>query len=198
LIAAKDSAWRRYAVLGPPSWSASCAPSSEIGASGPPYLEFARAGKARLHARTLRCGGPHLWAAKLDLQVEQHCVRWSPEAIEEALEPFLAGRETWASREEFAAAGLMPLYYAIRRHGGFAHWAERFGLRYGKGHRYLWPPERIERELRRLAKGGAFPSSAQMREAGLNSLYEAIRREGGAARWADRLGLPLEPERSNQ
>jgi hypothetical protein len=34
-----------------------------------------------------------------------------------------------------------------------------------------------------------------MREAGLNSLYEAVRRDGGAAKWADRLGLTLEPGR---
>ncbi len=161
----------------------------------PTYLEFARAGKARLYAQAMDCGGLHFWAAKLDLRAPQNFVRWTPEAVESALRLFLAGRETWASKEEFEAAGLMPLYYAADKHGGFAHWAERFGLYYRKGHRYLWPPARMERELRRLAKGGSFPTCAQMREAGLNSLYLAVRREGGAAKWADRLGLTLEPQR---
>ena len=53
-----------------------------------------------------------------------------------------------------------------------------------------WDDDRIRRELDALVAGsGRFPSIKQFEEAGVRSLYEAIRRHGGSVEWADRLGI---------
>jgi hypothetical protein len=62
-----------------------------------------------------------------------------------------------------------------------------------------WPQERIANDLRRLTKGrGDFPSKAEFHEAGLRSLYDAICKYGGTARWAAQLGLSTSTSRQNR
>jgi Fic family protein len=58
------------------------------------------------------------------------------------------------------------------------------------GHHRRWTDERIRAELRDFARGRTdFPSVQEFKDAGLQQLYEAIARYGGAARWASELGL---------
>jgi DNA invertase Pin-like site-specific DNA recombinase len=162
----------------------------------PDYLEFAAAGRGRLHAQVLLWGGPYYWSAKFGLQIWDKAVVWSEDRVEAALAPFLAGHQHWPPRGTFEEAGLHRVYVAAQQHGGIAHWAKRFGLAYRAGRRYPWPPERIEREVLRVSgDSGEFPSHRELREKGPKGLAEGIRREGGTIHWADRLGLRLSPER---
>lgn len=53
-----------------------------------------------------------------------------------------------------------------------------------------WTPARIESELRTLVgDGDRFPSIKQFEAAGRRDLYNAIQRNGGSRRWAERLGI---------
>jgi DNA invertase Pin-like site-specific DNA recombinase len=161
----------------------------------PAYPEFARAGRGRLYHQVLRCGGPHHWGRKLGVTVPEHRPRWTPETLEGALTPFLRDRQHWPTKEEFEAAELGGLYTALVKERGLAHWAAHFGLTYRAGYRYQWPSERIELELSQTATDGEFPTRRQLRAAGLSSLYEAIRLNGGVIAWAARLKLHLAPDR---
>lgn len=63
-------------------------------------------------------------------------------------------------------------------------WEER------RGRKRKWTDERIESELRELCHSRKrWPSIAEFRAEGKMSLYEAVRRYGGAASWAERIGL---------
>jgi DNA invertase Pin-like site-specific DNA recombinase len=156
----------------------------------PLYLDFAKAGKARLHAQVMCWGGPYYWAPKLGVGVPKETVRWTEAAIVGALGPVLEGREQWPATEEFTEAGLAPLYHAIRTHRGVAHWAQRFGLLY----KDLWPEQRIEAKLREFTKGReVFPGRDEFREAGEGTLYNAMHRRQGSRYWAARLGLAPRP-----
>jgi Fic family protein len=53
---------------------------------------------------------------------------WNDTRIEQELREFLAGRGSWPTQQEFAAAGKGPLYTAASRHGGLARWRRMFGL----------------------------------------------------------------------
>jgi len=161
----------------------------------PPYVEFAQAGRGRLYARVLASGGPYYWAGKLRMTVPPNAARWNQEAIDGTLRRFLKGRTKWPGKAEFEAAGLLRLYDALKKRGGFARWAARFGLPYRRREAYRWQAERIERELMRVAQNGEFPTRRQLRGAGLGGLYEAIRRDGGVIHWSERLGLSLAPDR---
>jgi DNA invertase Pin-like site-specific DNA recombinase len=162
----------------------------------PPYLEFAKAGCGRLHAQALLWGGPYFWGPRLGVRVPGETVRWSEPVIRGALAPFLEGRRYWPQRADFEQAGLLALYHAMRDHHGLDHWARRFGFAYRRAHKFVWTDGQIEYELGRLSNGsGELPTRTQMREAGFNTLYEAVKREGGLAYWAERLGLSLSARR---
>ena len=53
---------------------------------------------------------------------------WTDDRIEEELKAFCDGRAGWPSVADFRRAGKMPLYEAVRRHGGSKHWAKKVGL----------------------------------------------------------------------
>jgi cell filamentation protein, protein adenylyltransferase len=58
------------------------------------------------------------------------------------------------------------------------------------GRRREWTDDRIERQLKEFCRGRAdWPSVADFRRADMMPLYEAIRRYGGRALWARRVGL---------
>jgi DNA invertase Pin-like site-specific DNA recombinase len=136
----------------------------------PSYLEFARPGHARLHAQVMAWGGPYYWAHRLELSISSWTVRWNHQNVEGALAAFLQGRRKWPSVTKFKAAGLNALYDAVRGHGGFAFWAERFGLPHeprNDSPRRVWSPQRIERELRAfLSDREFFPTKATFFEEG--------------------------------
>ena len=60
----------------------------------PVYLEFALAGRARLHHQAWAWGGPYYWAQKLGLKVGEGQVKWTDLRVCDALRPLLrsAGR----------------------------------------------------------------------------------------------------------
>jgi DNA invertase Pin-like site-specific DNA recombinase len=159
----------------------------------PTYIEFAKAGRARLHAQMMAWGGPHHWGNRLGIAVPRGAVRWTPQRLRGALAPLLEDRTIWPRRSEFLEAGIRPLYEAVNNNGGFAHWAEQFGLVYESPNgRTKWPKKRVERELRDFLVGrSVFPIKGEFKQAGLERLYRAMLTHGGRAYWAEQLGVRL-------
>ena len=159
----------------------------------PTYIEFAKAGRARLHAQVLAWGGPYYWGNRLGIEVPRCAVRWTPQRLRGALAPLLDGRTVWPRRSDFLAAGFRPLYEAVNNNGGFAHWAEQFDLSYESPNgRTKWPKKRIERELRDFLVGRTvFPSKGDFKQAGLEPLYRAMLAHGGRSYWAEQLSVEL-------
>ena len=158
----------------------------------PTYLEFAGAGRARLHAQVYRYGGPYYWGQRLGVKIRPSSVRWSQARVRDALAPFLAGKERWPTRREFTAAGLSAVRDAAINRGGIAHWAEQFELPHASRPRRRWPPEQIEAQLKRLIdEREFFPSRDEFIAADLDKLYGAVLRHGGIPYWASRLGLTV-------
>jgi DNA invertase Pin-like site-specific DNA recombinase len=159
----------------------------------PTYVEFAKAGRARLHAQMMAWGGPYHWGNRLEIAVPRGAVRWTPQRLHGALAPLLEGRTIWPRRSEFLEAGVGPLYAAVNNNGGLVHWAEQFGLVYESPNgRTKWPKQRVERELRDFLSGRAvFPVKGEFKQAGLERLYRAMLAHGGRAYWAEQLNVKL-------
>jgi site-specific DNA recombinase len=163
----------------------------EGGATWPTYLEFAAAGRARLHAQVMAYGGPHYWGARLGFAVAGNIVKWDERRLRAALIPILADRDDWPRRTELKAAGLLTIYSAVRAHGGIAHWAEEFGVTHHATPR-LWSKERVEQELVAFLDGHTvMPSRETFDEAGEAALYSALVSHGGREYWLRRLGLRM-------
>jgi hypothetical protein len=65
--------------------------------------------------------------------------------------------------------------------------------------RHRWTDERVVRELREFVAGrDTFPSRPQFEAAGRGDLWNAIRRHGGSALWAPRVGLSLREAQHRQ
>lgn len=126
-----------------------------------------------------------------------HVPRWTPQRVAAELDPFLAGRDVWPSRDEFEAAGLNLLREAVNRLGGMQEWARKFGLRRpnnSAGSTRIWHDERIEREVGPLVKRlGRWPSKGEFRQAGLQSAQSAIYRYGGVQHWRQHFAVPSAP-----
>jgi hypothetical protein len=120
--------------------------------------------------------------------------RWGEERIRGTLKLYLQDKSAWPSPEEFRSDGFGQLRAAITRDGGIDRWLAEFGMpapHHLRGKRTWWTEERIEGELRRFAAGHeAFPTQREFRRAGQTALLGALRRHGGIALWATRLGLP--------
>jgi DNA invertase Pin-like site-specific DNA recombinase len=156
----------------------------------PGYLEFASAGRARLHAQMMACGGPHFWGHKLGYEVPDGFVRWTDAKVGGALAPFLRRRKAWPSKAEFEAAGLGPLHDALRRHGGTQHWAEHFRIEYEARANDRWTKDGIERQFLSAMSGfDRLPMKREFVAAGQLDLYMAMRSHGGLTYWAERLDL---------
>jgi site-specific DNA recombinase len=168
---------------------------SELGAflgertTWPTYLEFAAAGRARLHAQVMAYGGPHYWGSELGFAVAPNIVKWNERRLQAALIPILAGREEWPRRAELKAAGLIAIYTAVRSHGGVAHWAEEFGVGHHATLR-VWSKERVERELVAfLGQRTVLPTKVEFDDADRSALYAALASHGGKEYWLARLEL---------
>jgi hypothetical protein len=166
-------------------------------ADWPSYREFQRRGRMHLRDMVTRCGGARRWASTLGIpyptRTAGYAVRWTEERISSELAGFVRGREVWASRLEFGAAGLKPLRDAVARTGGPKRWAREFRLAVPNersGSIRYWTDERIEHELRRLLQGRSeWPTRSEFKAAGLGSLATAVNVRGGSDRWARRLGV---------
>jgi hypothetical protein len=158
----------------------------------PNYLEFADAGRARLHAQVLALGGPYYWGAKLGVEVGAREVKWTETRLRDALAPLLADREEWPALAEFKAAGMYRVYVAVVHHGGIEHWAEELGVKYKAQKRRQWSKERIEPLLVAFVEGReTFPTLAEFEAAGKARLHSALCGHGGRPYWARRLGLQI-------
>ena len=85
-------------------------------------------------------GGSEYWADEFGLAYEGHSRSWSKEEIRKGLDGFLAGREHYPTQKEFAEAGKVRLFNAIRRNGGPAYWQRRFELQPPAWSRYERAP----------------------------------------------------------
>jgi hypothetical protein len=152
-------------------------------ATWPSKGEFHNAGVEghRLYERIEIYGGTKFWArwmGVLPRQPEEH-------DTEEALERFLAGRETWPTKTDFDVAGLGYLHSVVKRsERGFEGWQEHFDLQ-----PFLWTEDRISSTLRSMTERlGHFPVLDEMqRDAG--GLKWAVEESGGSVHWAKKLGL---------
>jgi DNA invertase Pin-like site-specific DNA recombinase len=160
----------------------------------PSYQEFADSGRGRLHAQLVAWGGPYYWGGRFGVTVPRGIVSWNETRLQAALAPFLSGREDWPSLKEFEAAGMGPVCFAARSHGGAELWADRFGLRYKKLKR-PWTEGRIERELAEFLVGRErFPTENEFKDAGRRPLYTAMHGHGGLGYWRERVGVEVNGE----
>jgi hypothetical protein len=114
-------------------------------------------------------------------------------AIRATLKLYLSDKPAWPSPEQFRADGFGQLREAVTRSGGIDRWAAELELAPPhrlRGRRVWWTEERVEAELRRFTDGlTVFPTVREFRNAGETGLLGAVRRHGGTALWAGRLGL---------
>ncbi len=97
---------------------------------------------------------------------------------------------------EFKKANLSHLASAIRRHGGFAAVAEKVGLKFSAERKPLgyWNDfgsvkSEIEAFIAKHGTPGVMPSPFELNEVGCTNLVNAIKKHGGVAVVAERLGL---------
>ena len=97
---------------------------------------------------------------------------------------------------EFKKANLSHLASAIRRHGGFAAVAEKVALKFSSERKPLgyWNDfgsvnSEIEAIIAKHGTPGVMPSRFELNEVGCTNLVNAIKKHGGVAVVAERLGL---------
>jgi hypothetical protein len=181
----------------------------------PTYREFIAGGGKGLREAVARIGGVEYWAREMGMTESVRprggVVRWTDDAIEAALTEFLAGREAWPTRTEFADAGLRGLAEVLRDRGDAPKWAKRMGVA---------PPRRLPRRLSRtahvppreqsspdkpwprwteqtvtaaltefLAGRDTWPKHSEFVETGRKGLYHAVLKHGGSQLWARRMGV---------
>jgi hypothetical protein len=163
----------------------------------PPTKDFASAGLQTARLAVGRTGGPERWAGEYGLTLDParrtRLDTWTDDRIASELHPLLSGRLRWPPKSTFVEAGLGSLYSAIQRRGTISEWAERFGLRPPPARNRpatLWTDEHIEATLTALVREhGRWPRFVEFRAAGVQSLYERLRRDGRVAEWVERLGV---------
>jgi DNA invertase Pin-like site-specific DNA recombinase len=176
----------------------------------PTLPEFRALGFIGLYTALAR-RGRRAWAAEYGLEYRNTggaAKRWTEERITETLARLCQGRDFYPSQSEFADAGLAGLYVAIgKQRGGHHRWAAKFDLprraqiRRKGGALVKWDEALIESQLRELIgrlPTRHYPSEREFHEAGLSALWSAVRRHGGHARWATKLGLPRPSARTQR
>jgi hypothetical protein len=176
----------------------------------PRHAEFVGAGHKQLYHAVLFHGGSQMWAQRMGVEwVNRHGGRaWTDEHIERELRKFLRNRDAWPPAAVFEAARKQSLLVAVRRHGGVALWAERFGIarrkqRAGRSRRKRqtrptrrtrWTDARIEKAIVPLVrKLGRWPTKAEFHRAGLRSALSAVYDHGGGEAWRRHLGVEAKP-----
>jgi site-specific DNA recombinase len=167
----------------------------------PSRREFAALGYEGLHGAMAR-RGRRLWEQEFGFTSRpgvSDTRRWTPAAVEAALDDLCRGRDTYPSYADFQAAGLDGLHQAIRaRHGGHARWARELALPRQGGRRppqavRRWTDVLVEQHLRDLvASLGAdrYPLQREFRAAGRGGLWRHIKATRGHTWWAGRLDVP--------
>lgn len=97
----------------------------------PTDREFRDTGRTALLFAVRRHGGTHYWARTFGLRVPRSGRRrkWSEQRIADGI-LFVAGESReWPRWQAFRDAEMLPVWWAIRHHGGQRVWADRLGLR---------------------------------------------------------------------
>jgi DNA invertase Pin-like site-specific DNA recombinase len=95
----------------------------------PRAREFAEAGIFAVYNAAKHHGGFSYWGEQFGLEYGRvRRTEWPQERIANDLKRFTEGRDDFPSKAEFHEAGLRPLYDAICKYGGTAHWAAQLGL----------------------------------------------------------------------
>jgi hypothetical protein len=120
-------------------------------------------------------------------------MKWTEERVRVELSGFLAGHDEWPRTVDFAEAGHSVLRRMVARYGGPRRWARELGVAYVErrgGRAPAWPEQRVRSELREfLGDALTWPSAGEFERAGRAALWRAVRRSGGAERWALEFGL---------
>ena len=128
-----------------------------------------------------RHGGQRRWAWDLGVPyISYDQPDWAEHRIRAELEKFLAGKSVWPGREEFERAGLLDLREAARTTRGWAA-GPRDGSRVASPRAECrpWTYEMMRTALSEFAGDrGDWPTRAELQDAGLRPLYEAIRYAG--------------------
>lgn len=120
---------------------------------------------------------------------------WPRKRVESQLREFAAELGTqWPSHAAFAGAGLGRLHAQILAWGGPQFWGPLVGLRVPSSITQ-WNERRIRGALRPLLEGRKrWPGRAEFREAGMLTLYFAVRDNGGFEYWAKQFGVAYLPQ----
>jgi hypothetical protein len=105
---------------------------------------------------------------------------------------FLAGRTEWPRYREFIESGRKGLYNAVLTRGGTHAWSKRMGVKWVKRHggSPAWTEEYVRERLGGFLEGrDVWPTDTEFIAAGEARLIRAVRRLGGAQRWADEFTL---------
>jgi hypothetical protein len=100
----------------------------------PRVSEFNDAGLASLFTAAYTYGGVEYWAARMGVRRRplrnpgRPKPRWTPARIHAELALFCGRRDSWPTRKDFEAVGLIRLYWAAQRVGGMAHWRAELGF----------------------------------------------------------------------
>lgn len=114
----------------------------------------------------------------------------SEASLERELRAFLGGRDRWPPYLDFARAGQGRLHSRVLASGGPRYWGGKLKIAVpSNAHR--WDADAIEGALGRFLRGRTrWPAKTEFEAAGLLSLYDALKKQGGIARWAARYELP--------
>lgn len=117
--------------------------------------------------------------------------KWGLDVIERELRAVAGELGHWPTASELKQTQREALLKAVYRSGGLREWAVRLGFDLPRGQRgAVWNDQRIERSLRSLMAGRTtWPTQREFKDAGLTDLHQAVRRHGGTAVWAERLGV---------
>jgi DNA invertase Pin-like site-specific DNA recombinase len=164
--------------------------------SWPTAGEFKSAGHDDLREAARAAGGFRRWADELGVSLataRRETQPWTYERMRTELEQFTRGRRDWPPRPEFAEAGLIPLYDAIRRRDARERLASDLGLRLPPGRRRVvkfWTEPRIDSVLGEFLRGrDTWPSTREFAAAGFGGLAAAIDDAGERKWWARRHGV---------
>jgi hypothetical protein len=154
----------------------------------PTVREFVEAGLVGLYGAISERSELDRWAEEMGFGRRRHGAAWDNESVRVALVELCAGKDSFPTHPEFAAAGLTGLHTAIRDRGEFDRWAEEMGFGWRR-RGASWDEDSIRAVLTEFCAGkGSFPTQRMFGAVGLTGLYCVIERRGELDRWAEEMG----------
>lgn len=162
----------------------------------PTLKELRNANRSDIAEGVAQHGGVRIVAQRLGLQPRSRAKLrgyWDDgDTVDTALRAFIAehGNNGMPTQRELRDAGRADLADALVRHGGLRAAAGRLGVASRKRRDFYYALfANVAYELYSFAGTGAMPTTAALRQAGRTDLLSAVRRFGGSAAVARRLGL---------